>query len=349
MPAESKKQQRFFGLVKSIQEGKATGSGKAQEAADSMSEESVRDYAATSHEDLPESKKESMDPNTQDILNTAAISTGVGLGGVGLYGLMKYLGDRSMLGQTDRVKAMQKRLAIPHGRKFKEMLDQPEQSEQVPVDPANFLSDAEAPALSELPPEIAEEMRNPDKRASIGEAVGEYLGEPYLYGMAKPVAMLAPAVVTYMVGKRLVDQYRKSKLDKEVNQAKKEFEAALSKNSSSELQDGIDELFMSMKSADILPSGTKGEPAETTPANKDPAPVHGIGIGPQGLAYAMGLAPGVGALLGWMYMSHKMKDDPEKRKLKELNTMLKRDMLSGALSSGIDIEQAEEGKPKFRL
>jgi Protein of unknwon function (DUF3008) len=340
MPAESKKQQRFFGLVKSIQEGKATGSGKAQEAADSMSEESVRDFARTSHEDLPESKKESMDPNTEDLLKTMAISSGVGLGGVGVYGLLKYLSDNSLIGQGDRVKAMQRRLAIPQRRKFKEKLDEPDPT---PVDPSDMLSDSDAGALSELPQELADDMRNPDKQAST---LSEYLGEPFLYGMAKPVAMVAPAVMTYVLGKRLVDQYRKSKMDKDLNQAKKEFEAALSKNSSSEIQDGIDELFRSVKSADITDSSEPLQPAKVTPAHADP---YGPGIGFQGLAYSLGLAPGVGALLGWMYMNNKMKDDPEKRKLKELNSLLKRDILSGALSSGIDIEQAEEGKPKFRL
>jgi hypothetical protein len=55
MPAKSKKQQRFFRLVKSIQEGNTKGSGKAQEAASIMSKKDVRDYAKTKHENLPES------------------------------------------------------------------------------------------------------------------------------------------------------------------------------------------------------------------------------------------------------------------------------------------------------
>ena len=347
MPAESKKQQRFFGLVKAIQEGKATGSGKAQEAADSMSEQSVRDYAATSHEDLPESKKESMDPNTAKLLKTVGASAAVGLGGVGVYGLLKYLHDNSLLGdsgQAARVKAMQKRLAIPSGRKAKERIER----EETPVDPSNFLPDMGAPALSELPQDLAEDMRNPDKQASLEE----YLGDPFMYGMAAPVAMVAPAMTTFILGKRLIDQHRKKKLNQDVERAKKEFEAALSKTSSSDIQSELDSLYQSVKAGADSYVPPKAKSFTPAPSDTPAAPMsteYGPGFGPQGLAYALGLAPGVGALLGWMYMSHKMKDDPERRKLKEMNTLLKRDIASGALSSGLDLEETEEGKPKFRL
>lgn len=52
--AKSEKQYRFMQLVKAIQEGKTEGSGKAQEAAESMDRKSVDDYTGPKPKDLPE-------------------------------------------------------------------------------------------------------------------------------------------------------------------------------------------------------------------------------------------------------------------------------------------------------
>ena len=60
MPAKSKAQQRFFGVVKGIQKGKS-GEGKAKKAADTMSKKDVDDFASTKHKGLPNRvKKETM-------------------------------------------------------------------------------------------------------------------------------------------------------------------------------------------------------------------------------------------------------------------------------------------------
>ena len=53
MPAKSKKQRRFMGLVKSIQEGHTAGSGRALEVAKTMSPSEVDDFASTKEDDLP--------------------------------------------------------------------------------------------------------------------------------------------------------------------------------------------------------------------------------------------------------------------------------------------------------
>ena len=331
MPAESKKQQRFFGLVKAIQEGKATGSGKAQDAADSMSEKSVRDYASTSHEDLPE--KKSMNPNVEQLLNYAAISAAVGAGGAGLYGLAKYLHDQDMVGsgQGGRLSKFERRIAIPKSKKLPALL---EAKQNAPVNPADMTSDAEM-EKSDILPEEQEDMKGPDKAASITE----YLGNPALFGAATPIAMLAPGLATFVIGSRLIDQRRKAEMEEKIQKAKKEFEDALSKNSSSKLQQDIDALHKSAGKDDW-----KDIPASEV----QPSP-YGIGVSPTGLAFLAGLGPGVGATLGWYLMNNKMKDDPERQKLKQLNNLLKRDISSGALSSGLDIEEDEEGKPKFKL
>lgn len=59
MPAKSKKQQRFFALVRLYQEGKIKRPSESiRRAAESISAEDARHFAATSHEGLPEKAAE---------------------------------------------------------------------------------------------------------------------------------------------------------------------------------------------------------------------------------------------------------------------------------------------------
>ena len=61
MPSVSKQQQKFMGIVRSIQKGEAPAgkfSKAAQKAAKSMKKSSVRKYAKTKHDDLPKKVKE---------------------------------------------------------------------------------------------------------------------------------------------------------------------------------------------------------------------------------------------------------------------------------------------------
>ena len=57
MPAKSKAQQRFFGVVKGIQKGSGKGSGKAKKAAKDMDPKDVDDFASTKHKGKPEKVK----------------------------------------------------------------------------------------------------------------------------------------------------------------------------------------------------------------------------------------------------------------------------------------------------
>ena len=64
MPAKSKQQQKFMGIVRAIQKGEAPAgkfSKSAQKAAKSMKKSSVRKYAKTKHDDLPKKIKENKD------------------------------------------------------------------------------------------------------------------------------------------------------------------------------------------------------------------------------------------------------------------------------------------------
>ena len=61
MPAKSKQQQKFMGIVRAIQKGEQPAgkfSKAAQKAAKSMKKGSVRKYAKTKHDDLPKKVKE---------------------------------------------------------------------------------------------------------------------------------------------------------------------------------------------------------------------------------------------------------------------------------------------------
>jgi len=62
MPAVSIKQQRLFAMALACKRGEMKNpSAKVKELADSMSEKELEKYAKTSHEDLPEKVKESLD------------------------------------------------------------------------------------------------------------------------------------------------------------------------------------------------------------------------------------------------------------------------------------------------
>jgi len=57
MPAKSKQQQRFFGVVKAIQQGEIPKSGEAGDVAGDMSKKEVDKYAGTKHKGLPKKVK----------------------------------------------------------------------------------------------------------------------------------------------------------------------------------------------------------------------------------------------------------------------------------------------------
>jgi len=58
MPAVSKKQQKFFGIVRAIQKGEmAPTTPETAKAAADMKKSDVKDFASTKHKGLPEKKK----------------------------------------------------------------------------------------------------------------------------------------------------------------------------------------------------------------------------------------------------------------------------------------------------
>jgi len=361
MPAQSKKQQRFFGLVKAIQEGKATGSGKAERAAASMSEGSVRDFAKTKHKKLPESKntmkKEAggtwiTDSDKKQLLQYAGISATAGLGVAGMYGLLKLLYDKSNLSKN-RLKKYETRVSIP-GSKFLKKEDKSDIIMSAPQNPSEMLSDDDS-SQSELSPEIVDQILDPVKSSEDGRTWGEEnLLNPYIAGALTPIAMILPGVATYHFSKKLIDTHRRSNLDKELKKAKKEFEAVLNKTAS-DLQKQVDDL--ATKKAWRFPGSSIWEAIRGTGkpeigiigAPPPPPPASSPGFDFPGIFYTAGIPVGVGALLGATLMNRKMKNEPERRELKELQKLLQRQIADKAQGSVIDIEKDEEGKTVFDL
>ena len=76
MPAKSKQQQKFMGIVRAIQKGDVPAgkfSKAAQKAAKSMDKKYVKKYAATKHDDLPKKVKEMYESILNE--NPAVIAT----------------------------------------------------------------------------------------------------------------------------------------------------------------------------------------------------------------------------------------------------------------------------------
>ena len=59
MPAVSKKQQRFFGMVRAAQKGEGASSPEVAKVAASIKKKDAKDYASTKHKGLPEKKMKS--------------------------------------------------------------------------------------------------------------------------------------------------------------------------------------------------------------------------------------------------------------------------------------------------
>ena len=70
MPAQSKAQQRFMGMVHAAQKGELENPSKeVEKAADSMSDADAKDYASTKHKGLPDHvKKENMEKQLKEII-----------------------------------------------------------------------------------------------------------------------------------------------------------------------------------------------------------------------------------------------------------------------------------------
>ena len=65
MPAVSKKQQRFFGMVRAAQKGEGAASPEVAKVAGEISKKDAKDFASTKHKGLPEKKKPKEEVNEE--------------------------------------------------------------------------------------------------------------------------------------------------------------------------------------------------------------------------------------------------------------------------------------------
>ena len=61
MPAKSKSQQRFFGMVRAAQKGEGAASPEVAKVADEISNKDAKKFAKTKHKGLPEVKESVLD------------------------------------------------------------------------------------------------------------------------------------------------------------------------------------------------------------------------------------------------------------------------------------------------
>jgi hypothetical protein len=343
MPSKSKKQQRFFQLVKAVQEGKAEGSAKAKEVAESMSPESVSHYAKL---------EKASNANMQNLLNYAGISALIGTGAAGAYGLSRYLYDKYSL--PDDIGKLQKNIEMATGSGNYEEEDVDEEDS----DEALMLSDE-----SNEPSGVSLENR---KRIASRKAAAFKLkdfidsktySEAPLYGFGTPLAMIAPAMLTFHFGKKFLDRKRNNKLDEKVVEAKEEFEQALSEKTSA-LQQDIDSLYPVVKQAGLfdLPTWTGlrddvdrlpasiGGPARIVHPDGTIESIYGPSAGPSGLTWLIGATAGLSGVGGYLLLKKKLEEEAERKKVKALKNMLNKDLASSAFQSGLKVVEGPDGK-----
>ena len=80
MPAVSKKQQRFFGMVRAAQKGEGASSPEVAKVAASIKKKDAKDFASTKHKGLPEKKMKSFKEAAEDSLRDKRMERG-GVGG----------------------------------------------------------------------------------------------------------------------------------------------------------------------------------------------------------------------------------------------------------------------------
>jgi len=86
MPAQSKAQQRFMGMVHAAQKGDMENpSPEVEKAADSMSDKDAKDFASTSHKGLPDQVKEAFKQKIREILRKKMMDEMTTSGAAGAY------------------------------------------------------------------------------------------------------------------------------------------------------------------------------------------------------------------------------------------------------------------------
>jgi hypothetical protein len=76
MPAVSKKQQRFFGMVRAAQKGEGASSPEVAKVAASIKKKDAKDFASTKHKGLPMKKEEFINEEDYDRMKDRQMERG---------------------------------------------------------------------------------------------------------------------------------------------------------------------------------------------------------------------------------------------------------------------------------
>lgn len=332
MPSKTKKQQKFFKWIKAVQEGKAKGQGKIKELADSMSKKDVKDFAdylEESNSDMDMEK--TSDQNLNKLLVYAGLSSLVGSGVAGMYGLSKYYADNFT--RPKKINKIQEDISKAVGEGH---------------------TDEEEVLVDENPDMYVVDQDAEDKISSMHKAAtGELTAQALMYGAATPIAMIAPALLAYHFTKKFIDRNRNKNLAKELEDAKQEFESILSVEKQSALQQEVDALFEFSKKAEIeqnIIEPSIGMQPGTYDASGKPINVeHGFSLNGPGLVFAGGALAGLGGLGAYMLLSKKFKKNVETEKVKALERILKKNLTAEALENALTIKETPEGKKVIDL
>lgn len=359
MPSVSEKQRKFFQLVRAIQEGRApNASERAKAVAKSMSKKDVRDFTASIEEsaDSTEINEDSrMNKSainiTSDLLwQIAGISALSGAGLAGGYGLSKYLSDQYILpNQIGKVKSQ-----IEEVSNYDDVEDD---SENIGEEPENIAPNYELePVVTNEDEYLKASSFNKTAFLDMAEVEWQALAK----GVATPVAAIVPALLTYHFTKKLIDSQRNKSLSNKVQEAKNEFEEILTKESS-ELQQQVDSLFYSVKSAAgyrrsdgeglLRPrQGTyfeeKGKIFATPTTDVEVSP----GADKIGLLYLAGALLAGGGIASYLALRNNLlKGDKDKKTVKALRGLIGKNLAAEALQSGVNIREDNQGLPIVSL
>ena len=292
-----------------------------------------------------------MNPDYKKLLGYAGISALTGAGVAGAYGLSKEL--YRLLLQDKNIRDAEGKINQAEGTPS---LDE---STAVEVTPALL---EESTAVEDLPPvalaELATQYKSAESQvgallSSIGDSVSSQASSlwdtiyeegsgPLMYGVAAPIAMIAPGVLTYHFAKKLIDHNRNKALAAKVQTAKEEFQEALSSKSSS-INKRIDDLYYK-----ATKQSTGG--ASMVPKIIEPEPkAYGLGLGPTGLVYALGATTGIAGILAYMALSAKLENNPDKEKAKRLKQLLSADLSAQSAETSVGLTEDALGNKSVKF
>lgn len=280
-----------------------------------------------------------MNPNYKKLLGYAGISALTGVGVAGAYGLSKEL--YRLLLQDRNISDAEGEINQAEGTPS---LDASTAVEVLPpvalAELATQYKSAESQSqIGALFSDIGDSISN--QASSLWDTVYEEGSGPLMYGVAAPIAMIAPGVLTYHFAKKLIDHNRNKALAAKVQTAKEEFQEALSSKSSS-INKRIDDLYYKTikqsTGVSLAPKITELEPES-----------YGLGVSPKGLVYALGATTGIAGILAYMALSAKLENNPDKEKAYRLKQLLSANLSAQSSETSVGLTEDVLGNKSVKF